>query len=69
MFEMASPSEELRKRCKYLKWEKDISYWEMAKAIEMDKNSFYNFISGSKVRISSNKQIKLKEFLDSKETI
>lgn len=44
--------EELRKQCKFLKWNKGIKYSDIAKEIGMSTNSFYNFISGRKVRIS-----------------
>ncbi len=39
----------------------------MAEAIGMKKRSFYNFVSGSKTRISRQKEIKLVEFIKLKE--
>mgnify|MGYP003337183898 CR=1 FL=1 len=65
---MKDKQEQLRKRCKFLKWNKEVNYSEMAEAIGMKKRSFYNFISGSKTRISRQKEIKLIEFIRLKET-
>lgn len=64
---MKDKQEQLRKRCKFLKWNKEVNYSEMAEAIGMKKRSFYNFISGSKTRISRQKEIKLNEFIKAKE--
>lgn len=64
---MKDKQELLRKRCKFLKWAKDISYGEMAEAIGMEKNSFYNFVSGKKCHISRQKQINLSNYLHLKE--
>ena len=64
---MKDKKEKLRKRCKFLKWNNGISYSEMAEAIGMKKRSFYNFVSGSKIRISRQKEIKLIEFIKAKE--
>ena len=65
---MKDKQEQLRKRCKFLKWAKDVNYSEMAKAIGMNKRSFYNFVSGSKLKISRQKQINLANYLHMKET-
>ena len=64
---MKDKQEQLRKRCKFLKWNNGISFSEMAEAIGMKKRSFYNFVSGSKARISRQKEIKLIEFIKAKE--
>ena len=64
---MKDKQEQLRKRCKFLKWNKDVNYSEMAEAIGMKKRSFYNFVSGNKARISRQKEIKLIEFIKLKE--
>ena len=64
---MKDKQELLRKRCKFLKWAKDISYGEMAQAIGMEKNSFYNFVSGRKCKISRQKQVNLANYLHLKE--
>ena len=65
---MKDKQEQLRKRCKFLKWNNGISFSEMAEAIGMKKRSFYNFVSGSKLKISRQKEIKLIEFIRLKET-
>ena len=64
---MKDKQELLRKRCKFLKWEKDVNYSEMAEAIGMNKRSFYNFVSGRKCKISRQKQINLINYLQLKE--
>lgn len=43
--------EELREKCRFLKWNKGIQYSEIAEAIDMNKNSFYNFISGRQAKL------------------
>lgn len=55
--------DELRKRCKFLKWEKGINYTEIAEAIGMNKNSFYNFISGRRVLLGYRRQWLLDKYL------
>ena len=64
---MKDKNEVLRKRCKFLKWSKDVSYSEMAEAIGMEKNSFYNFVSGTRCHLSRQKQINLANYLHLKE--
>lgn len=64
---MKNKQEELRKRCKFLKWEEGVSYSEMAEAIGMKKTSFYNFINGNKARLSRQKVINLIGFITRKE--
>ena len=55
--------DELRKMCKILKWDKGINYYEIANAISMNKQSFYNFISGRRVKISHQMQWRLENYL------
>ena len=58
--------EELRQQCKFLKWSKGINYYEIAKAIGMKTYSFYNFISGKKVKISHQLEWRLRNYLKEK---
>jgi len=55
--------EELRKKCKFLKWNKGINYYEIAKAIGMKTYSFYNFISGKKVDLGYQREWELNNYL------
>lgn len=55
--------EELRKECRFLKWDKGISFKEMAKATNMSEYSFYNFISGRKANLSHKAIYKLTNFI------
>lgn len=59
--------EELRKRCRFLKWEKGIDYQEIAKAIGMNKFSFYNFISGRRAKLGYRREWLLENYLKEKE--
>ena len=59
--------EELRERCKFLKYERNINYKDIAKAIGMSENSFYNFISGRKVNIGYRHKWLLENYLKEEE--
>lgn len=56
--------EDIRQKCKYLKWSKDVSYREMAEYIGMKVNSFYNFISCETVKLSYEKISKLLKLIE-----
>ena len=58
---MAIKQEELREKAKFLKWSKGINYLEMADAIGMTRNAFYNFVSGKKANLGYQKK---KAFMD-----
>ena len=55
--------ERARANCKFLKWSKEIDYKEMAKAIGMSENSFYNFISGRKANLGYSRIVKLEKYI------
>lgn len=37
----------IRKKCRFLKWNKNISYNHISNFLDMNVNSFYNFMSGN----------------------
>lgn len=47
--------EEIRMLAKRLKWECNISYKDMAAAIGMSNNGFYNFISNKDIKLGYEK--------------
>lgn len=55
--------EQLRKYCKWLKWNKGIHFYQIAKKIGMEKHSFYNFLSGKKVSLGYGTEWLLKEYI------
>ena len=54
--------EYLRKQTKMLKALQDITYTEIAEYLEMNKNSFYNWLNGY-YNLSTEKENRLKEIL------
>ncbi len=59
--------DEYRKRCKNLKRFKKINYKDIAKAVDINENSFYNFISGRKANLGYTTRVKLDKYLSEKE--
>lgn len=59
--------DELRKRCRFLKWEKGIDYQEIADAIGMNKFSFYNFMAGRRAAIGYRREWLLNNYLNKEE--
>lgn len=57
---------ELREKCKFLKWNKGIRFCEIAEAIGMNRNSFYNFVSGRQVKLSYKLQQRLDNYIKEK---
>jgi len=61
--------DELRQKCKFLKWAKGIKYYLIAQAIGMTEHAFYNFISNKEdLGYSTRKKLEsfIKENVDEK---
>lgn len=56
--------EELRKKVRFLKWNNNIDYGEIADAIGMSRFSFYNFIGGKKVDLGYKTIWKLEQYIN-----
>ena len=61
---MKSNIDDLRQKCKYLKWNKDIKYYEMAKSIGITEHAFYNFINNKKINLGYTTLKRLENYLE-----
>lgn len=60
---MKNKQEELRNKCKYLKWIKGIEFYKIAQAIGMSEHAFYNFLGKNRLDLGYETSKKLEEYI------
>lgn len=60
---MKNKQEELRNKCKYLKWIKGIEFYKIAQAIGMSEHAFYNFLGKNRLDLGYDTAKKLEAFI------